>query len=309
MNLQRRAYQSEADYWRLRAFLRDVFVLNGRRELSWQTARLDYWWWFGNPHLEHYQYEDVIWLWETPDNQIAALLTPESHANAYLNIHPAYKTAQLESDILALAEARLAECDENGQRQLTTWAHAHDDQRQRVLLERGYVKGDWPESQRRRALDAPISNPKLPEGYIVRALGDAAEVPARAWVSWRAFHPDAPDTDYIGWDWYPAIQRCPLYRRDLDLVIAAPSGELAAFCTIWFDDATRTGYFEPVGVAPEYQGRGLGKAIMLEGLRRLQHMGAAYATVAGFSEEANRLYASVMSPDCLLMERWIWIAK
>ena len=79
---------------------------------------------------------------------------------------------------------------------------------------------------------------------------------------------------------------------------------IAAFCTVWFDDVTRTGEFEPVGVAPEYQGRGLGKAIMCEGLRRLKRLGAADATVAGYSEAANALYASVMSPDHLLMERW-----
>ncbi len=47
-----------------------------------------------------------------------------------------------------------------------------------------------------------------------------------------------------------------LYRRDLDIVAVAPGGEIAGFCTIWYDDVTRTGY-EPVGVVPEYHRRGL----------------------------------------------------
>ncbi|MBZ0289045.1 MAG: GNAT family N-acetyltransferase, partial [Anaerolineae bacterium] len=74
--------------------------------------------------------------------------------------------------------------------------------------------------------------------------------------------------------------------------------------TVWFDDVTRTGDFEPVGVAPEYQGRGFGKAIICEGPSRLKRQGGAYATVAGYSEVANALYGSVMSQEYLLMERW-----
>ncbi len=40
-----RPYRDEEDYWRIRAFLREVFLLNGRREMCWQAARLDYWRW------------------------------------------------------------------------------------------------------------------------------------------------------------------------------------------------------------------------------------------------------------------------
>lgn len=306
MQLKRRTYESEADYWRLRSFLRRVFITNGRREFSWQTARLDYWWWFGNPDLEHYRFEDVIWIWETEAGEIAAFLTPESHAMAYLNVDPALRSAELENDMLDTAERYLSEPDRrdpDGRCKVTAWAHQGDKLRQDILEARGYVKGDWPEYQRRRTLDTlPEANPR--KGFTIRSLGDIDELPARAWVSWRAFHPTEHAENYMGWEWYPHIQQCPLYRRDLDLVVTAPDGTLAAFCTVWFDDVTRTGYFEPVGVAPEYQGQGLGKAIMCEGLRRLKRLGAVYATVTGFSEAANALYASVMSPDYLLMERW-----
>jgi len=40
-----RPYQTEDDYWRIRSFLREVFLFNGRREHSWHVARLDYWRW------------------------------------------------------------------------------------------------------------------------------------------------------------------------------------------------------------------------------------------------------------------------
>mgnify|MGYP001051277410 FL=1 len=39
MNLIQRSYQSEDDYWRIRNFLREVFLLNARLEHSWQDRR------------------------------------------------------------------------------------------------------------------------------------------------------------------------------------------------------------------------------------------------------------------------------
>lgn len=96
-----------------------------------------------------------------------------------------------------------------------------------------------------------------------------------------------------------------MYRRDLDLVVGAPNGDIAAFTTVWFDDATRSGMFEPVGTVPEHQRKGLGKAVMLGGLRRLKPVGATTAYVGTHSEIANRLYTSVGFTACDLSERWV----
>lgn len=305
MKFNQRMYSGEDDYWRLRAFLREVFLLNDCRELSWQVARLDYWRFFGNEHIEYYKLNEAICLWETEDGRIAAFVTPESRGHAYLQVHPDLRTPELEAEMLAAAESCLSEPDpEGGGRHLTVWAHQKDALRTQALQARGYIRGDWPEHQFSRSLNGEIPTVYPASGYSIRALGDASELPARSWLSWRVFHPDEPDENYQGWTWYPDVQRCPLYRRDLDLVAVAPDGELAAFTTVWYDDVTRTGYFEPVGTSPDHQRKGLGKAIMTEGLRRLKHMGAVHATVAGYSKAALALYASVMSPEARLYERW-----
>jgi len=94
-------------------------------------------------------------------------------------------------------------------------------------------------------------------------------------------------------------------RRDLDIVAVAPKGEFASFCTIWFDDVTRTAAFEPVGTAPAHQKRGLGKAVMCEGLRRLQRLGATLAYVGSYTPGAHALYESVGFTEYDLSERWI----
>lgn len=299
-----RTYRDEDDYWRLRAFLREVFLLNNRQETSWQTARLDYWRYFGNPNLEHYALSRAILFWENDNGEIIGMVCPENRGHAHLHVQPAFRTVELETDMLANAEVCLAEQDpQTRQRTLTVWAHQDDTTRGQLLEAHSYQRGDWPEYQFGRKLDAPVQHRPIPAGYSIRAL-DVGELPERALLSWRVFHPGECECKYQGWKWYRDIQRCPMYRRDLDLVAVAPDGRLAAFTTLWYDDVTRTGYFEPVGTAPQHQRRGLASAIMQEGMRRLKSMGGVYATVAGYSEAAIRLYGSVMQSEPRRYERW-----
>jgi ribosomal protein S18 acetylase RimI-like enzyme len=56
---------------------------------------------------------------------------------------------------------------------------------------------------------------------------------------------------------------------------------------------------------PAHQRRGLGKAVMSEGLRRLVKMGATKAFVGSYSVEAGALYASAGFSAYELNEPWI----
>jgi mycothiol synthase len=304
MQPRMRRYQTEEDYWQIRPFLREVFVLNGRREVSWPVARFDYWRWPGVESWGDGKLEEDVFIWEQPQGQIIAVLNRESAGQAFLQVHPGQRNAELETEMLDVAEQHLATKRSNGRRKLTVWTDGQDVLRQGLLIQRGYTKDDGPEYQHRRALVQPIPLTPVAEGYTVRALGEAAELPARSWASWKAFHPAEPDESYDGGEWYHDIQRCPLYRRDLDLVAVAPNGDFASFCTVWYDDVTRSAYFEPVATHPAHLRRGLGKAVMFEGLRRLQRVGATVAFVGGYSEAANALYFSVMGPDYDLSEPW-----
>ncbi|WP_367362536.1 hypothetical protein [Mesotoga sp.] len=90
------------------------------------------------------------------------------------------------------------------------------------MKRRGYSRGDWPEHQHRRDLKGQIAEVSISKGFEIGSLGNAEELPSRSWASWRAFHPDEPDEDYEGREWYLNIQKQPLYRRDLDIVAVAP---------------------------------------------------------------------------------------
>jgi mycothiol synthase len=306
MTLSKRRYESEEDYWRIRAFLRDVFLRNGRRERSWPVYRFDYWRWHGIMNLDDGRLEDVF-IWEDAGGRIAAVLNQESNGQAFLQVDPQLQSAELEEAMIETAEKKLARPDDEGRNHLLVWANEHDELRQQVLASRGYKKEPWGEHQRRRPLAAAIPANPPPPGYLVRALGDGAELLERAYASGLAFHPD--DVRYAVENradagWYRNIQNAPLYRRDLDIVAIAPDGAVAAFCTVWFDDVTRTGAFEPVGTVPAHQRRGLGKAVMAGGLRRLKRIGATMAYVGSYAEEAHGLYEAMGFIEYELSEPW-----
>jgi len=305
MNLSMRRYENEADFWRIRNFLREAWLFNDCREHCWHVAWLDYWRWHAIENLQACgPLSEVVFIWETPSGEIAGVLHPEEAGDVYLQVHPRFRSEELEGAMLDAAEEHLAVWQDNAYT-LYTWARADDTLRQDLLKRRGYGQGKWVTHVWRRDLDSPVLEAPLPEGYTIRSLGGLDDLPGRSLASWRGFHPDEPDGNYEGWEWYLNIQRCPLYRRDLDLVVEAPGGEIAAFCIFWYDDATRSAYIEPVATVPQHQRRGLARAVITEGLRRVQRLGAQRALVTGMEPGPNALYASTLSPEHDRFEQWV----
>lgn len=300
-----RTYQNENDYWRIREFLREVSMLNDRHDYSWSLLRWDYWVWHVNMNIFHMNLKEVVYLWEI-DGQIVAMLNPDTNEEAFFQIHPSYHRKEILCEMLEVAELRLTRQKEVGKKELIAWVNADDDLHKQILSDGGYARSKFlAEHMRSRSFTQPIPASAPQNGYTVRALGEEDELPARSWLSWKVFHPKEPDEKYQGWEWYRNVQRIPLYCRDLDIVAVAPDGELAAFCTVWVDDVTRTAVFEPVGTHPDHQKRGLGKAVMSEGLRRAQKLGATLATVSSYTPAAHALYESMGFTEFDLLEPWI----
>ena len=305
MKLIMRNYQTEQDYWSIREFLREVSLLNDRHDFAWSLLRWDYWRWHVNENIFQFNLQDVITLWEA-DGKIVAMLNPDGPGEAFFQIHPAILDEFSVADMLDVAEQKLSRIREDGKKELIVWVNGDDHSTKANFTECGYARSTFAaEHMRRRLLSQPVPHSAPGDGYTVRALGDENEHPVRSWLSWKVFHPEEPDEKYQGWAWYKNVQRIPLYRRDLDLVAVAPDGELAAFCTVWFDDVTCTAVFEPVGTHPDHQRRGLSKAVMSEGLRRARRLGATLATVSSYSTGAHALYHSMGFTEFDLLEPWI----
>jgi len=68
-------------------------------------------------------------------------------------------------------------------------------------------------------------------------------------------------------------------RRDLKVVVKAPNGDFVSICGMFYQPDGRFGYVEPVATDPDFRRMGLGKAAVLEGIRRCGELGAVEAFV------------------------------
>lgn len=285
MSLHSRAYCAETDFFRVRDFLSQTYRLTGQ-PLNWTLERFEYARYFVT--LFHgpgpQAWEADIRLWETERDRIVGVVLHEAlRGDVFLQIHPAYR--HIEGEMLAWAEAHLTREGDDGRPYLNIWVNDCDALRQTLLQARGYQRTERISHKYQRSLDGALPPVDLPQGYQVRALCEA-DIHQRCAAMGLAFGSEPVHDDV-----YRSLRAAPDYRPDLDLVITAPEGSLAAFALLWHDTLNRIGIFEPVGTHPAHQRRGLGKALMAEGFRRLKALDATTAYVGtGIRVPANRLY-------------------
>ncbi|HET9110666.1 MAG TPA: GNAT family N-acetyltransferase [Ktedonobacterales bacterium] len=177
----------------------------------------------------------------------------------------------------------------------TLWGRARDSDPWQITLlaAHGFTRDDTHASYvhfRRPFGDAPLPDAPLPEGFSMRAVGGPEEWQRRVDLHRVVYHPSR-----VTLKAYRRLRAAPLYRPDLDLVAVAPNGEFVAYCILWYDERTRVGEYEPVGAHPDWRRQGVTRATLVEGLRRLQMLGAERAIVLTSSDNtpAVRLYESI----------------
>jgi mycothiol synthase len=213
-------------------------------------------------------------------------------------VHPAAREAGLEEAILAWAFERWPQVMAEHGLRYSLFLEAREDQAARLaLLEKlGFVRDDWHTLHMSQPLNGALPALQTPEGFTIRSLAGEAEV-----ADYVALHRAAFGSTNMTEDWRRHTLQTPQYIPALDLVAAASDGALAAFCVCWLsqcghdENGSNTGQVEPIGVRPDFQGHGLGRAILLEGLRRLQAHGATSALIDsdGENEASRSLYEAV----------------
>ncbi|MDX1418053.1 MAG: hypothetical protein R3293_27880, partial [Candidatus Promineifilaceae bacterium] len=155
---------------------------------------------------------------------------------------------------------------------LTLDASCRDEDVERVaLLERnGFERQERYSLFMERALHEPFPRPDLPHGFQLRpVLGEqeAAEI--------VALHRLAFGTEYMTVESRLNAMRTPGYDPDLDLVVIAPDGRIAAYALFTLiqeenerDDRSE-GHADVGATHPDFQRQGLGRALFLTGMELL----------------------------------------
>ena len=189
-------------------------------------------------------------------------------------------------EVLPIAYAGL------GQGTLCTLALVSDVARVAMLTGLGFAPADQGAVRYRLSLDLPIPEPALPAGMRLRHATDAdleerVDLHRDAWSVW------GPSSQNVAT--YRKLRAAPVYDETLDVVLEDADGRLVSYCICWADPGTGVGIFEPVGVRPEFVGKGCGRAVIFEGLRRLTAKGMHTALVA--TSTVNQR-AMVLYPSC-----------
>jgi ribosomal protein S18 acetylase RimI-like enzyme len=132
-----------------------------------------------------------------------------------------------------------------------------------------------------------------PVGFVVRPLAGASEVEA-----YVELHRSVFETKNMTIEWRLRILSHPDYMPELDLVVAAPDGRMAAFCIGWLNKrlpSRPTGQIEPLGCHKDFRKYALGRVALSECLRRLQACGAQkiHVETDNYRNTAFALYRSV----------------
>jgi len=141
----------------------------------------------------------------------------------------------------------------------------------RILEEVGFANQanvgeySWTKVWLERPADLPVKDYRIPAGFSVRPMAGEAE--AESYVD---LHRATFGSKIMSVDWRKRTIRHPNHVADLDLVVEAPDGRLAAFCIGWLAAEAQVGQIEPLGCHPDFRRYALGRIALAEGLRRLK---------------------------------------
>jgi len=240
-----------------------------------------------------YDQRQAIRIWDGPEG-VVAVAWFVGQALLWLETTPAHE--DLVPELVGWAEAALRNQPEAPG--LSIRAYGEDARRIAALERLGYRRSGPEGVCFRMGLRAPRARFDPPPGY--RVIDSTGVDPERR----AAAHRDAwNDLSHIGLpaarssfsaERYLSLRAAPVYDPALDMLMRAPDGALVSNCICWADAVSGIGVFEPVGTSPAYRGRGLARATIAEGLRRLEARGHAWARVgtAHFNAPAIAAYRS-----------------
>jgi len=220
-----------------------------------------------------------IRIWKE-NGEIVAVAHYESRlGEAFFQTHPDYDT--LKPEMLEYAERSFRGTTKDGKPSLHVFVNGFDDAFKTYVRSKGYkhVEG---EDRPLAMMIIPDPFPKItvPGGFVVKSLADDNDLYKINRVLWRGFnHPGEPPEEDEDIEDRRKMQSGPNFRKDLTIVVEEPSGNFVAFAGLWNVPQNSYCYVEPVATDPDFRKMGLGKAAVLEGIRRCGERGAHVAYV------------------------------
>ena len=269
MKATKRFYNRKKDYEKVFQLLIDTYQPGGKFR-NWHPSRREY------MHFHSYyqdEFSEKSGVWEV-DGEIVAIVHNElGEGEAFFTVHPDH--TYLKPEMLAHAEEYLFKV-EDGKKKLRVYGNDFDKELNELFLNNQFVRNEEnPQYNTICFFDMvkPFPTIKLPEGFVLRSLEVNYDLVKVDRVQHRGFnHEGEPPED--GVKGRELMQSAPNFRKDLTIAVEAHDGQFVSYVGMWLCQEKKVAYVEPVCTDPAYRKMGLGKAAVLESVRRCMELGA-----------------------------------
>ena len=244
-------------------------------------------------------------LWRV-DCKLVAFAFVDDYNNLRFEIDLHSSSEQLQKEIVAWGAACIRDRNaESGQdNTLDASFSAYDTWQIEMPEKHGFKREHVRTLRYSRSMYEDLPVHPLPAGFWLRRVKGEQEVEGLVDLHRAAF-----GTDNMTVEKRLAIMRVPGYQQELDLVVTAPNGELAACCICGLDEEDETiGYTDPLATHPRFQRLGLGSAIITAGMLTLKNRGARVVEL-GTSSQNLPMQKLAESLGFILVSEKLWFSK
>ena len=274
-----RRYNHKKDYSRVGDFLVETYS-PGETLSIWLQPRWEYM--HFHPLIKEVNM-DKIGIVEDGGNIVGVVHFEHAEFQAYFQVRPGYE--HIKPVMFDYAEENFQGISQSTGRPIRTlYIKEFDMPLEELAQSHGYEKWvDFVEENSTYLLDKPVPRAALPEGFRLQSLEDELDFRKINRILWRGFnHPGPPPEEEI--QGRREMLLAPNFRKELTIVVVAPDGNYVSYSGMWIVPTNRVAYAEPVATDPDYRRMGLGKAAVLESLRRAATLGADVAWVGSGQE-------------------------
>jgi GNAT superfamily N-acetyltransferase len=150
-------------------------------------------------------------------------------------------------------------------------------------------QGFYPTQDKEYDAIFPIEEKKicydLPKGFTIASFNENFDIYKYGQAMWKGFNHEINAEGPFSFYWekhsesYIKAWDRPNVDLSLKIFVAAPNGDFVSHCGMWYDKKAKSALVEPVATEPAYRKMGLGKAAVLEGIKRCGELGATRAFV------------------------------
>ena len=277
-----------ADYAALRAFLMRLDSAN------YHFGRWD--WMITHSYLDESAL-DRIGLWTDGGEVVAAATFDCEPGKAFLLALPGYEG--LREEMLDYARTAL---QKDGR--FAVLIPDDDAELQRIAKRRGYAATEDKEHEAVFDLQNGDFTYTLPDGFSITSMKETYDLYQYGQVLWKGFdHEQNGEGAFVMNEHFRTEFERPNVDLNIKIAVVAPNGDFASYCGMWRDAGSLSALVEPVATDPAYRKMGLGRAAVLEGLRRCALLSARRAVVGssqqfyysiGFTPYSSNTYWTAM---------------